>query len=237
MLNRFVDAFKSKDVRGRIFFTLSILLIYVLGLLIAVPGVKLGIANTIGLVVLYFYGPKEYVLILIDHISLISPEGGMDLRESINRLSEHMIVFRNRYNYTPVIIQQQGTETGNLDAFKNNKIRPTMAGLSDSKYTAKDASMMLGITNPFSHEIDNYLGYDIRKFKGNIRFLEVVLNREGQSNGIIALYFDGKTCTFKELPPPSDKESLDKVYKYLDKIRGTNKVFMFFNKLFNRKNG
>ena len=39
MLNRFVDAFKSKEVRGRIFFTLSILLIYVLGLLISVPGV------------------------------------------------------------------------------------------------------------------------------------------------------------------------------------------------------
>ena len=128
-------------------------------------------------------------------------------------------------------------ETGNLDAFKNNKIRPTMTGLSDSKYTAKDASMMLGITNPFSHEIDNYLGYDIRKFKGNIRFLEVVLNREGQSNGIVALYFDGKTCTFKELPPPNDRESLEKVYNYLDKIRNKpNKVFMFFNKLFKRKN-
>lgn len=183
------------------------------------------------------HDPKEYVIIIIDHISLISPENQMDLRESINRLSEYMIMFRNRYNYIPVIIQQQGTETGNLDAFKNNKIRPTMAGLSDSKYTAKDCSMMLGITNPYSHEIDNYLGYDIRKFKDSIRFLEVVLNREGQSNGIIALYFDGKTCTFKELPPPTDKEALEKVYKYLDKIRGTNKVFMFFNKLFNRKNG
>lgn len=182
------------------------------------------------------HDPKEYVIIIIDHISLISPENQMDLRESINRLSEYMIMFRNRYNYIPVIIQQQGTETGNLDAFKNNKIRPTMAGLSDSKYTAKDCSMMLGITNPYSHEIDNYLGYDIRKFKDSIRFLEVVLNREGQSNGIIALYFDGKTCTFKELPPPTDKEALEKVYKYLDKIRGTNKVFMFFNKLFNRKN-
>ena len=45
MLNRFVDAFKSKEVRGRIFFTLSILLIYILGLLIAVPGV---VANNIG---------------------------------------------------------------------------------------------------------------------------------------------------------------------------------------------
>ena len=45
MLNRFVDAFKSKDVRVRIFFTLSILLIYILGLLIAVPGV---VANNVG---------------------------------------------------------------------------------------------------------------------------------------------------------------------------------------------
>lgn len=178
------------------------------------------------------HDPKEYVIIIVDHISLITPESNMDLRESINRLSEYMIMFRNRYNYIPVIIQQQGTETGNLEAFKNNKIRPTMSGLSDSKYTAKDCSMMLGITNPYSHELDNYLGYDIRKFKDSIRFLEVVLNREGQSNGIIALYFDGKTCTFRELPPPNDREALEKVYKYLDSIRGkTNKVFLWFNKL------
>ena len=49
-----------------------------------------------------------------------------------------MIILRNRYKYIPVIVQQQSTETTNLDAFKNNKIRPTMSGLSDSKYTAKD---------------------------------------------------------------------------------------------------
>ena len=182
------------------------------------------------------HDPKEYVIIIVDHISLINPESNMDLRESINRLSEYMIMFRNRYNYIPVIIQQQGTETGNLEAFKNNKIRPTMSGLSDSKYTAKDCSMMLGITNPYSHELDNYLGYDIRKFKDSIRFLEVVLNREGQSNGIIALYFDGKTCTFRELPPPNDKEALEKVYKYLDSIRRkSNKIFMWFNKLIRKK--
>lgn len=179
------------------------------------------------------HDPKEYVIIMVDHISLISPESGKDLRESINRLSEYMIMFRNRYNYIPVIVQQQSVETGGLEAFKANKIRPTMTGLSDSKYTGKDCTMMLGITNPHSHEINQYLGYDISKFKGNIRFLEVVLNREGQSNGIIALYFDGSTCTFKQLPLPNEKEELQRIYTYLDKIRG-NKVFMFFNKLFKR---
>ena len=47
MLYRFVDAFKSKDVRGRIFFTLSILLIYVLGLLISVPGVEANVGEAL----------------------------------------------------------------------------------------------------------------------------------------------------------------------------------------------
>lgn len=39
MFTKFIDAFKSKEVRGRILFTLSILFIYVIGLLITVPGV------------------------------------------------------------------------------------------------------------------------------------------------------------------------------------------------------
>ena len=30
---------------------------------IAIPGIRLGLANTMGLIVLYFYSPKEYVAI------------------------------------------------------------------------------------------------------------------------------------------------------------------------------
>lgn len=149
-----------------------------------------------------------------------------------------MILFRNRYDYIPAVIQQQSTETSNLEAFKANKIKPTMAGLSDSKYTAKDCTVMLGITHPYSHELDSYLGYDIKKFKGNIRFLEVILNREGPSNGIIGLFFDGATCTFYELPPPTNKVELEKIYHYLDSIRQpikTSSITMFIKKLF--KNG
>lgn len=53
--------------------------------------------------------PKEYVMAIVDHISLIESEKGKDLRQSINQLSEYMIILRNRYNYIPVIIQQQST--------------------------------------------------------------------------------------------------------------------------------
>lgn len=92
-----------------------------------------------------YYEPhdkKEYVLCIVDHVSLLSTEQGMNLRESINKLSEYMMILRNNFHYIPVIVQQQSTETTNLDAFKSNKIRPTMAGLSDSKYTAKDKQLI-----------------------------------------------------------------------------------------------
>ena len=46
MFTKFIDAFKNKDVRGRILFTLGILFIYIIGLLITVPGIDS--ANIIG---------------------------------------------------------------------------------------------------------------------------------------------------------------------------------------------
>lgn len=159
--------------------------------------------------------PKEYVLCIVDHISLITEERDMDLRRSINKLSEYMIILRNKYHYIPVVIQQQSTETGNFEAVKASKIRPTQAGLADSKYTGKDASVMLGITSPHAHELPQYLGYDITAFKGNIRFLEIVLNRHGECNGVVGLYFDGATNYFKELPAYNNKTEIDKQLSFI----------------------
>ena len=182
-----------------------------------------------------YYEPhdkKEYVLCIVDHVSLLSTELGMNLRESINKLSEYMMILRNNFHYIPVIVQQQSTETTNLDAFKSNKIRPTMAGLSDSKYTAKDCTMMLGITNPFSYEIPEYLGYDITKLRGNARFLEVVLNRDGESNDVVPLFFDGATNFFSELPSFKDVNAMSKVISYIQRIKSVaNKSFFAYTNI------
>lgn len=173
--------------------------------------------------------PKEYVMIIVDHVSLISPEGKMDLRESINKLSDNMIQLRNRYNYIPVIIQQQGQETTNLEAFKANKIRPTISGLSDSKYTSKDCNIMLGLTSPYMHELPEYGGYNIKKLKNNIRFLEVVINRDGQSNGMIGLYFDGNCNFYAEMPSPDDQEGLQRIYNLIERNKKVNKIHFLYS--------
>jgi hypothetical protein len=165
-----------------------------------------------------YYEPKdpdEYVIIIWDHQSLTELERNMTLKECIDKLSEYFMVFRNHYNYIPIMIAQQNSETTSLDAFKANKIRPSLAGIADSKNVGKDCSVMLGITNPYAFEVPEYLNYKITNLRGYARFLEVVLNREGESNGVLALYFDGATNYFAPLPPANDSMNLAKVYQLI----------------------
>lgn len=121
-------------------------------------------------------------------------------------------------------------ESISLDAFKNNKIRPTLAGLADSKDPGKATSMMLGITNPYAFELPYYPypndpnnpnNYSIRNLRGYFRYLEVVLNREGESNGQLALYFDGAVNNFAALPNPTDLTTLRQVYQ---KVKDNSQV-------------
>ena len=173
--------------------------------------------------------PEEYVITIYDHVSLCEQESGKTLKQCIDKLTEYAMVFRNRYNYTPVLIQQQNMDTISLDAYKSNKIRPTLAGLADSKDPGKATTVMLGITNPYAFEVPYYPypndannpnNYLIRNLRGYFRFLEVVLNREGESNGSLALYFDGATNYFTPLPAPTDATNLEKVYKLVKKNMG-----------------
>ena len=91
--------------------------------------------------------------------------------------------------------------------------------LADNKASSRDINICLSLFSPYKYELQNHLGYDITKLKDNIRFLEVLINRDGPQNGVIALYFDGAVNYFREMPPPNNREELEKLYKYIESIR------------------
>ena len=175
--------------------------------------------------------PNEYVITMIDTLNLVDTERGLTLKQSMDKMSEYLAKYlRNRYNITSIVIQQQSVESENNDAYKIGKIRPSVATLGDTKYSARDSQLTLGLFSPFKHGLQEYLGYDITKFKDNIRFLEVLTNRDGNMGGIVALLFDGATCQFSELPRPDDKEGMRQVYNYIDNVirkKVTHSFFMF----------
>ena len=164
--------------------------------------------------------PNEIVIWVTDHIGLLTCEKEYPtIKQAIEQLSSYAVRLRNRYNYTGVLVQQQNMETTNLEAFKNNKIRPTKDGLKDSKRTGEDCDVLIGMTCPNVFELQGYMKYDITKLKDNLKILEIVLNRGGRANVICPLYHDGAINYYKELPLPDDREQMERVYAFVEKKR------------------
>lgn len=182
--------------------------------------------------------PNEYRLIIIDTINLIDTERGLTLKQSMDKLSEYLAKYlRNRYNFSPVVIQQQAFSGEDNDSFKMGRVSPSIANLGDSKYVSRDSNIVLGLFSPFKFGLNQYKGFDITKFRDHIRFLEVLVSRDGEMGGVCPLFFDGAVCDFKELPRPDDTMGIKKVYEYLNKIRGiSNTQKAFFSYRINNMN-
>ena len=157
--------------------------------------------------------PNHYKIVIVDHMSLIESERGMRLKESMDKLSEYFVKYlRNRFGFTCVAIQQQAFDNEGLEAIKQKRLVPTVASLSDTKYTSRDADLVLGLFSPDKFGIPNWLGYDISRLRGYARFLQVIANRNGEVGGICPLFFDGAVCDFEELPPPDKVNELAQYY-------------------------
>lgn len=169
--------------------------------------------------------PNEYVLTVIDTVNLLQLERGFNKKQTIDKMSEYNIELRDRYNQSPIVIQQQNTDNESVESIRFNRSRPTTAGLGDSKYTSHDANIVLGIYSPFRFGIDTYLtdehgiGYDIKKLKDHFRTIEVLVNRDGELGGIIGMFFDGATCTWSELPKPGSINEMQRVYQYAQSLQ------------------
>lgn len=164
--------------------------------------------------------PEEYVMCLVDHAKLLSPEKGGTVAQAIGDLSSrYFVALRNKYSQIPVLIQQQAAAQESVDNMKANRLRPTLDGLGENKTTQQDANVILGLFSPFRHHIKEYEGYDIQFFRDNIRFLEILGGREGGAGTICSLYFNGAVNYFKELPKSDQKTDMEIVKQNVIKNR------------------
>ena len=125
---------------------------------------------------------------------------------------------RNLSLYVPTF---SGIRRDSLNnAYKMKALKHRIKSLCDNKL----ADIVLGLFSPVRFGITEYLGYDVTKLKDHLRFLEVIVNRNGEMGGILPLWFDGAVCDFKELPKPDDTAAMDKIYQYCKALKQPKKT-------------
>lgn len=161
--------------------------------------------------------PDEYVEIVLDNYSNLSPESGMDKKQTIEKMSKYFITQRDQFDFGITAIQHQAQAQEGIENQKLNKLMPSSDGLADCKTTTRDANLVIGLFSPFKYGLRDYEGYDITKFKNNIRFMQVLEDRDNGAGGqICPLFFDGAVGMFAELPLPTDKVEIDKCLEYIN---------------------
>jgi len=174
------------------------------------------------------HDPKHYVIVLVDHLSLLQPEEGKTQWQTMSKYSnEYCLHMRDKFGFIPVSVQQQASDKEAVEYnYKGNtieeKLEPSLDGLGDNKTTQRDANVVLGLFNPDRYGITNHGGYDITFFRDKYRSMSILKDRDGVSNKKLPLFFNGAVDFFKEMPKIDDAEGMRKVYEYVNQLNEVN---------------
>lgn len=172
-----------------------------------------------------FDNPRHHVIVLIDHVSLIRTQEGLDLTKSIYKLStEYLLTLKNVYGCIPVIVQQQNSlkEKLQFTAAGNSiqeKLEPSLDSLADCTTTQREATIAFGIFGPHRYGIASHSGYDINILKDHYRSLSLLKQRDDRANLKLPLFFIGESDYFMEMPNHDNRELLDNIYEYSRKLK------------------
>lgn len=106
---------------------------------------------------------SEYVVVITDNAANITTESGMSQKEAIEKWSKDYIQFRDQLLYIPVLIQHQAQGVEGIESRKMDLMVPSSAGLAVSKTTSNDASLLIGLYNPFKYGKKDYEGLTYKK--------------------------------------------------------------------------
>jgi hypothetical protein len=154
--------------------------------------------------------PKEFVIPIIDHMGLVKGEKGLSKKQSIDKLSSMLVWFRNMCNYSPVAVSQFNRSLASVDRqkFKASDLSPGAEDFKDTGNMIEDCNVGIGLFSPFQFDIKEYLGYDITKLPRNFRAVNILKNREGESDKTIGMQFGGGPGIFAELPRANELDGI-----------------------------
>ena len=167
--------------------------------------------------------PRQRVIGVIDHMSLIRPEEGRTLKAEIDLTSSFMVTLKRKFYLSWMALMQQNRASSSMDRRKAELNEPGLNDVKDSGGPVQDSDVVLQLYYPARDKIPTYREYKIlgpHSLAGRFRSIIVSKNRYGIADRVIGCGFYGEVGWFKELPLGRD---ITDFTKYLDinaNIRG-----------------
>jgi replicative DNA helicase len=163
------------------------------------------------------HNEDTFIIPVVDHIGLTKKEREFNKKEVIDKLSEYMIILRNKCGISPVLVQQLNRSLSSTDRFKINRVEPQLSDFKESGNTQEDANVVLALFSPQRYEIPTFRDYNIGRLKNRFRSVSLLKNRDGEADKILGMQFIGEIGMFTELPKGSEMSESD--YSKIEQIK------------------
>jgi len=132
--------------------------------------------------------PELFVLAVLDHVSLIRPKAGQQVKQAIDVVCSEAIYFRNKCEYSFVLLQQINRTSGSMDRRKAELQEIELQDLKDTAGPSEAADVVLALFFPHRDKMSVYRKYKIAKgFRDAFRSIITLKNRYGECDQIILI--------------------------------------------------
>jgi hypothetical protein len=163
---------------------------------------------------------------IVDHIALTDLEERRTLKQTMDDASNAFVRARNKFGDSVLIIQQFNTEMQGAARERKSAMAyvPTRSDFGDSKYTFRDADVVMGLTRPVDFQLDAFGAYTELPRWGDYFILNFVMkNRYGMGNTAVPMFMNPIAGIPEELPS-KDEWSLSLQQDYIKKAEMLNQV-------------
>lgn len=171
---------------------------------------------------------QAITLLMMDHVALLAPEQGFDMKQTIDLMSKYIVTLRNIFSMTAVVVQQFNTEMTSFNRMNrkgDSIIAPQRIDFGDSRYTYRDANVVFGAIKPAIYDVDNYYGYSVKELKEYFVMLHLMKNRDGADHKALPLFIDPIAGFVKALPVPPMEIAME---DFLKEVTRLDKAVQFF---------
>ena len=147
--------------------------------------------------------PKQRVIGVVDHMSLINPTDGRTLKGEIDLTSACMVTLKRIYYLSWFALMQQNRESSSMDRRKADLSEPGLNDVKDSGGPVQDSDVTLQLYYPARDKLPTYRDYKIlgpKSLGGRFRSIIISKNRYGIADKVVGCGFYGEVGWFKELP-------------------------------------
>lgn len=172
------------------------------------------------------HNPSTFQVNIIDHLALIEPTQGQNLKQAMDLASIFFVRARNLFGATTVAIQQFNTEMQGAAREARNQMAymPSRLDFGDSRYTYRDADVVMALTRPYDFQLDRFGDFTELEKWGTYFVVNALLkNRWGPIAPGIPYFTDPIAGIPEELPAAKDwnlllqQQYIDRAHK-LDEL-------------------